>query len=536
MILTATYGGYHYCERPDEHGLVGGVFLFTNRENGNFIATGSIPYAMQYTGLQLSISGEWTDSEHGRRFRIDNITTVAPDGRNSSLVFLQMAYGIDQTTAESLWNEHREQVVTAAAEAARTLQEASRRPAKKWKPFTPEKRIAKFLRTSLSGIEGRPALVALLANCGFPQATIERVLELQLADPVLATATNPYWLLRFAGVSLSHCDNLRAKIGLQRNMPQRGQAGVLLVLERATNEIWLHADSLACDVAALLHARIENSVLHINQCVSNGTVTRSGRYVALASAAVEERALTKQLWSRRWATKTRQAAAGLIRVTIPRKVTWPNMAVIGLTRHQAIELNRAFKNGPTAFLLGAANTGTTTCAAAVIKHFSRIVACAPTEHAASQLTEAMQRRHIGAKATTIHQLLQATQTSEGPWTWSPISIKADLVVVDGCSELTNELALALLQATHLTTRILFVGDPDQLPLIGRGALLRDWRSLCGEDFSYKAGILTADHHDCEGVVLATNKTPGDALRTADFWNRRTMFTRLLERPNEPRGE
>ena len=129
-----------------------------------------------------------------------------------------------------------------------------------------------------------------------------------------------------------------------------------------------------------------------------------------------------------------------------------------------------------ALLTGGPGTGKTTLVRWIAHRFARagarVVLSAPTGRAAKRLEEA-----TGMRAGTIHRLLEFsprhgafTRTRENPLT-------ADLVVVDEASMLEIELLAALLDATPDGCRVLFVGDADQLPSVGPGAVLADLAAI-----------------------------------------------------------
>ena len=134
--------------------------------------------------------------------------------------------------------------------------------------------------------------------------------------------------------------------------------------------------------------------------------------------------------------------------------------------------------GPLCILTGGPGTGKTTTLTGVL-HVTRALKwnaaiCAPTGRAAKRITEI-----TGIEARTIHRLLEFDPASgafqrdeEGP-------LEADILVVDEVSMVDVQLMAALLRARPAGCRIVLVGDADQLPSIGPGAVLRDMIA-CGE--------------------------------------------------------
>jgi exodeoxyribonuclease V alpha subunit len=139
--------------------------------------------------------------------------------------------------------------------------------------------------------------------------------------------------------------------------------------------------------------------------------------------------------------------------------------------HQAEAISKCF-SVPALLLTGGPGTGKTTAIAGILAIADargwRTMLCAPTGRAAKRLSELS-----GHEARTIHRLLEFD-----PATWSFMRdddnpIEADLVIVDEMSMVDIELMAALIRAVPLSAHLVLVGDPDQLPSVGPGNVLRD---------------------------------------------------------------
>ena len=98
----------------------------------------------------------------------------------------------------------------------------------------------------------------------------------------------------------------------------------------------------------------------------------------------------------------------------------------------------------------------------------KVVLACPTARAASVLSES-----VGQSASTIHRLLEYNPQEERYKRDQNNQLDADALVIDEASMLDLKLAARLLEATPETCSLLFVGDKDQLPSVGAGAVLHD---------------------------------------------------------------
>lgn len=132
-------------------------------------------------------------------------------------------------------------------------------------------------------------------------------------------------------------------------------------------------------------------------------------------------------------------------------------------------------NDPVFILTGGPGTGKTTTLNAIIELFEQrdadIVLAAPTGRAAKRMTEL-----TGRESKTIHRLLEVEWTSENKQSFTRNEknpIDCDVIIIDEASMLDSILFECLLHAIKISTRIILVGDIDQLPSVSAGNVLND---------------------------------------------------------------
>ncbi|MCI9304992.1 MAG: ATP-dependent RecD-like DNA helicase [Lachnospiraceae bacterium] len=154
-----------------------------------------------------------------------------------------------------------------------------------------------------------------------------------------------------------------------------------------------------------------------------------------------------------------------------------HQADIALDEHQKEAVAAAVRNG-LLILTGGPGTGKTTTINAMIKYFEMegldIFLAAPTGRAAKRMTEA-----TGCEAQTIHRMLELSggpENSSGRAMFARNEenpLEADVIIIDEMSMVDIHLMQALLKAVIPGTRLILVGDVNQLPSVGPGSVLQD---------------------------------------------------------------
>jgi exodeoxyribonuclease V alpha subunit len=144
----------------------------------------------------------------------------------------------------------------------------------------------------------------------------------------------------------------------------------------------------------------------------------------------------------------------------------------------------------------------------------KIALAAPTGRAASRLMEALSGNPDGpGEAVTLHKLLKFRRGEDGPGRNREYPLDADLVVVDEASMIDFNLMTSLFDALPDKARLILVGDRDQLPSVGAGALLSDFLEGAdrpGHRLSGSVIYLDRIHRSIPGITrLAETVRRGD---------------------------
>jgi len=412
--------------------------------------TGTLDHV--HDGELLELRGAWRrHAKHGWRFEVAGVRSLGASSDAALLNFLSSVRYVGPSGATWLLKQHGSEVLEVVdADPRGVLREV---------PRIGPSRIGPAVR-SWEALRGRRALRLFLAEHGVEAAAASRIerafgpeaIELLRADPYAATEVD--------GVGFATADSLARALGTDPQAPERLDAGVLHVLTEAERDghCLLPRDDVVSRAASLLGLDVGG---RIDELVARGRLVADGDLLADPAMDGLERRLAR--YARTLATADPVLELGdAERPTggdfVPTDAQWAVVdAVLG---------------GRLAILTGGPGTGKTATMRALVDLVRgsgrRVRLCAPTGKAARRLSEA-----TGAQATTIHRLLGWIPDEgfeHGPD--DPVT-GADVLVVDEASMLSVQLADALLGAVGGRTHVLLVGDVDQLPPVGAGAVLGD---------------------------------------------------------------
>lgn len=190
-------------------------------------------------------------------------------------------------------------------------------------------------------------------------------------------------------------------------------------------------------------------------------------------------------------------------------------------------------------ITGGPGTGKTTIIRTIIKIYEdkkyKVVLCAPTGRAAKRMQE-----QTGKEAVTIHRLLEIKKLEDESYIdldYPITPIDADIVIIDEMSMVDTFLMNHILKATYLGTKLILVGDINQLPAVGPGTVLED--IINSERISTiklnkifrqaaKSKIITNAHRVNNGESFIGIKEEEDKLDDFFFINEATMDKALQD--------
>ncbi len=300
--------------------------------------------------------------------------------------------------------------------------------------------------------------------------------------------TNPYRLAEdITGIGFKLADEIAAKTGIHTDSDYRISSGILYVLTQALQEghVYLPWEMLIERSEQLLGVpgtAVENVLS--NMMMDKKLVIKQSEEVRMVYASryyyIElncARMLHELNTAVEYISPAREAQ-------ILREIDeLSDQLGIVLDELQTKAVLGSVKNG-LFILSGGPGTGKTTTINTMIKYFEQqgldIMLGAPTGRAAKRMTEA-----TGYEARTIHRMLELNGALEEDSKGARFErnmenpLEADVIIIDEMSMVDIHLFQALLQAICSGTRLILVGDVDQLPSVGPGQVLKDiMRSEC----------------------------------------------------------
>lgn len=289
---------------------------------------------------------------------------------------------------------------------------------------------------------------------------------------------NPYQLAdNIEGVGFKTADEIASRIGIHTDSDYRIRSGLFYTLQQAAGEghIYLPQDVLMRRAGALLGVEIEDIGKHVmDLCIDKKTVMKEKNgeiRVYPANYYYMELNTAKMLHD---LNINCEMPEDLMERRL-RKVEENEQIELDPMQHKAVI--ESIKHG-LLILTGGPGTGKTTTINTMIRFFDSegmsILLAAPTGRAAKRMTEA-----TGYEAQTIHRLLEVNVNPEeedsvgGFLRNRQNPLEADVIIIDEMSMVDLPLMHALLSAVVPGTRLVLVGDVDQLPSVGPGSVLRD---------------------------------------------------------------
>lgn len=462
-----TVKGYveHIVYRNEDNGY---TVFHLNNDDGELTCVGNFHYIEE--GELLKITGEYTTHKmYGLQFSVDSFEACEPEDLISIERYLGSGAikGIGPALAGKIVRKFKEDTFRIIEEEPERLAEIKGISERKAREIAAQAEEKKDMRQAM----------IYLQKYGISTTLAARIYQHYGRNVYHVIEENPYQLAdHVSGVGFKTADEIASKVGIHTDSDYRIRSGIFYTLMQSVNEghIYLKQEALLYRAGELLGVEIR----HIEKY--------------LMDLAMEKRIVMKQsedgirIYSSHYYYMEMNVARMLHDLNISCEVSEDHLKrrIHAIEENTGLYLDEIQKKAVMEaahhgimILTGGPGTGKTTTINAMIHFFESegmdIFLAAPTGRAAKRMTEA-----TGYEAQTIHRLLEVTGNPEdenigGFQRNAENPLEADVIIIDEMSMVDLPLMYALLGAIVPGTRLILVGDRNQLPSVGPGSVLKD---------------------------------------------------------------
>ncbi len=430
---------------------------------------GYLPFVK--SGDTLNVNGRYVEhKDYGRQFKVETFEKLMPETLGALERYLANGSikGIGEATAKKIIKKFGEDTINVFK-------------------FEPEKLAqikgiteSKAKEMSESFIENWEVwqIVGFLERFGIGAENAKKVYDLLGINAIEQIEANPYILIDIArGVDFKQIDQMALELGISYDNQKRVESGIKYGLIKSTynGHACVIKENLIEFVISLLDVTSEN--------VEDNLISLKAKDEII----IENRDEIEWVYLENFYKVENEIALRLERLEKApnmKKIENIDIALKNIEKKSDIELSekqreavKAINKNNVTIITGGPGTGKTTIIKTIIELYEerkkKVVLAAPTGRAAKKMTEATDK-----EASTLHRLLcigklddEGIYSKHNDYQGEPID--ADLIVVDELSMVDMFLMNYLLNCVYQGTKLVLVGDVDQLPSVGPGSVLKD---------------------------------------------------------------
>ena len=416
-------------------------------------------------GLRFNLFGKWKKTEkHGTQFELESFEEIIQPTREGIIAYLSSGVikGIDPKTAERIYTTFGEKTLDVLDNSPEDF--INVRGVNKSK-------LSKIIDSYLASRSAH-SLLAFLAPHGVTVNQAVKIYSEYGQAAIEIVRDHPYQLCDMVGIEFHTADAIARSMGLNPLSHERIGAGLIQTQKMMENKghLCLDAKTLVTECVKLLETKTITPVMVCDvgkELLTQNRLIPYGDYLFRESTAKAE-------------SEVAQRVCEFLDLNDIKYRTNLDTAIDALQRSEGIvlaaEQRNAVKTCLTSYIsiiTGGPGTGKTLVQRFLLKLYenehpgAKIVCCAPTGRAARRMEQC-----TGRPASTIHKALGLLADDDGCWA-EPEMLDADLALVDEVSMMDIYLARNLLKSLPPGCQLILVGDSDQLPSVGPGAVLSE---------------------------------------------------------------
>ena len=442
-------------ERIQYHNETNGysVVWLDENEKGAVVIVGTLHLR---EGDMISANGRWiVHPQYGEQFQVHSCLPLLPATLKGIERYLASGAikGVGPKTASRLVDRFGLETLEIIEKTPLRLTELS--------GIGPVK--AEAIGQCFNSQQGIRPLMLFLENYDISPAFAARIYKFYGETAISIIRDNPYRLAdEMVGIGFKTADKIAARMGMDENSPYRLASGFLYTLREQSfaGHVFLPQQEAVARAAEVLGTG--------TNCLEDILISLvAGKQVILDDDRVY---LPVQFWAEH---NTAVYLTALREGVKNPGWTLPGALIGNLSQRQREAVELAMREG-VVVITGGPGTGKTTTLRTILQVMEEadlhVQLAAPTGRAAKRMTEA-----TGREARTLHRLLEYSYT-EGALQFQRNQqrpLELDVIIIDEVSMVDNMLMYHLLQAIPAGSRLVLVGDADQLPSVGPGSVLRD---------------------------------------------------------------
>ena len=443
------------------------------RHRDNMIRFIAVGYELPQTDkVSMILDGEWESGKHGVQLQVERCEEIVPQTKEGVFGYLssRLIKGVGEKTAALI-------VSRFGADALRVLEKEPERLLE-IRGITPDK--LEDIKASYAESRCVRDLMILLTPFNVTPTTAMKIYEHFGSRSVDILQKNPYELCQVSGFGFKRVDAIVRKGTVPLNSPMRIHGAVFAALDTQRSEkghLYLDETALTKVSVKLLNENTPDGQIKvtpeevgavIQDMILKGEIVSSNGNIYQINCFIQEDETARKI--------AEMLAVPPVELDISDSLEFVRKNLgIALSQRQSEAVYMAFRSN-LSIITGSPGTGKTTVLRAIIEVFQmlypkgKIMLAAPTGRASRRMAESTGRN----EAKTLHSLLGLLGDSE------PINkdkqkepLDADLIIVDESSMIDMWLARQFFQRIHPGTRVILVGDVDQLQSVGAGDVFRE---------------------------------------------------------------
>lgn len=438
-------------------------------EEESITVVGYLPFI--HEGDSLKLMGKFVEhKEYGRQFKIDTFEKMMPQTLGALERYLANGNikGVGEMIAKRIIKKFGDETIHIFKYEPKRLAEVK---------GISESRALEMSETFIQNWEVWQ-IVGFLERFGIGAEHAKKVFDLLGVNAIEQIEANPYILIDIAkGVDFKQIDKMALDLGIHYDNEKRVTSGIKYSLIRSTyngHTCVLKANLLEFVIQLLdvTSENVEDGLINLSVKEEIVVEDRDGEdYIYLSSFFNTEAEIAIRI-DRLQKAKNIKKVVGIENDL--KKAEEKSSIELSQKQKEAIKL---VNDNNVAIITGGPGTGKTTIIKTIIDIYEqkgkKVVLCAPTGRAAKRMTET-----TGKEASTLHRLLEIGKFDEDSLyknvsDYEGAPIDGDIIIVDEMSMVDMFLMNYLLKCIYPCTKLILVGDEDQLASVGPGSVLKD---------------------------------------------------------------